>query len=561
MKVSKYCIFQLFLFFFFSASNAQTWNLIGNSGTNSSTDFVGTSDNVDLIFKRNNKISGQIKNYITSFGYQTSISGGGTYNSVFGANSMTYATGGYNTVVGGNSYPGTQSFPTLGSFNCVLGNSSLQNNTSGNGNVAIGRGVLNGNSGNGNIGIGYVALNASVGDSNIAIGDQAGYYKTTGNGNIFIGYRSGPQSSSPISNQLFIEQVSTYLSTPLIWGDFNSRVLKFNVRRDINSRLEIDGLVNNSGIRLLGLPNTSTSVANTTNKVLSVNSFGDVILVDDLQGGVTSSCSTANFLPLFSSTSNNLTCSQIFDDGTTVGIGSTSGFNWTTTPSFVGSLGSIPSSGTLKLDVNGIVRVSSIFATSDQNFKKEIKSIENSLEFVKKLEGKTYLWDREKNKELNFDNGLHSGFIAQELEKVLPHLVITGEDGRKAVNYIEIIPYLVEAIKDQQQQINDLKSQLTESFLSNNEELIQFFNTKIISVSPNPSKDNISIAFNIDKNVKSASLQVHDLNGTIMSILNVKERDLNLNRTIQRENFGKGIYIVSLVINGKSIDTKKIIFE
>jgi len=55
-----------------------------------------------------------------------------------------------------------------------------------------------------------------------------------------------------------------------------------------------------------------------------------------------------------------------------------------------------------------------------------------------------------------------SGVIAQELEKVAPELVHTmeDEDGTKAVAYGNLVGYLIEAVKDQQKQINDLKAQL-----------------------------------------------------------------------------------------------------
>jgi hypothetical protein len=129
------------------------------------------------------------------------------------------------------------------------------------------------------------------------------------------------------------------------------------------------------------------------------------------------------------------------------------------------------------------------------------------------------------------------------------------------MNYIELIPVLIEAIKEQQTQINDLKTQISDNFKAQNQDLIELTNTKIISVSPNPSNDMITVSFNVEKLVQSAKLQVHDLNGNVISSLNINDRENNISRTLQKDNFGKGIYIVSLVINGKSIDTKKIVFN
>lgn len=131
-----------------------------------------------------------------------------------------------------------------------------------------------------------------------------------------------------------------------------------------------------------------------------------------------------------------------------------------------------------------------------------------------------------------------------------------------------MIPYLVESIKEQQIQIKEQQAQITElkntisdNFKSQNDDVIKLENTKIINVSPNPSSDVITVSLNIEKSVQNAKLQVYDLNGTLLSSLNVNERENNVTKTLQKDNFGKGIYIVSLVINGKSIDTKRIIFN
>ena len=52
------------------------------------------------------------------------------------------------------------------------------------------------------------------------------------------------------------------------------------------------------------------------------------------------------------------------------------------------------------------------------------------------------------------------GVIAQELEQLIPEAVSTNIEGTKVVNYMQIIAFLVEAVQDQQQQINELKSKI-----------------------------------------------------------------------------------------------------
>jgi hypothetical protein len=143
----------------------------------------------------------------------------------------------------------------------------------------------------------------------------------------------------------------------------------------------------------------------------------------------------------------------------------------------------------------------------------------------------------------------------------LPTIVHTDDLGRKSVNYTAIIPVLIEAIKQQQEQIIALQDQLNSSFQKQNSDLINLKNTKIISVSPNPSSDVIVISLNIEETVQDAKIVVYDLNGKIMSSLNIKERNNDISKSLQKDNFGSGTYIVSLYINGKSLDSKKIIFN
>ena len=63
-------------------------------------------------------------------------------------------------------------------------------------------------------------------------------------------------------------------------------------------------------------------------------------------------------------------------------------------------------------------------------------------------------------KEVHSFEGHDVGVLAQELEEVLPEVVATRDNGYKAVKYEKIVPLLIEAIKEQQEQIDELKSRL-----------------------------------------------------------------------------------------------------
>lgn len=102
-----------------------------------------------------------------------------------------------------------------------------------------------------------------------------------------------------------------------------------------------------------------------------------------------------------------------------------------------------------------------ITAYSDRRLKENIETIPNALSMVKRLRGVTFDWIADKK---------HSyGLIAQEVEEVIPELVLETESGTangddkktvKSVDYSKIVSVLIEAIKEQQQQIEKQQSQI-----------------------------------------------------------------------------------------------------
>ena len=99
------------------------------------------------------------------------------------------------------------------------------------------------------------------------------------------------------------------------------------------------------------------------------------------------------------------------------------------------------------------------YSSSDIRFKENIKPIENALEKISKISGNTYDWKEENKIEHGYE-GNDVGVIAQEIEAVLPQLVQTRESGYKAVKYEKLVALLIEGIKEQQKQIDELKSKL-----------------------------------------------------------------------------------------------------
>jgi trimeric autotransporter adhesin len=185
-----------------STSGGASWLLSGNGGTNTATNFLGTTDSVSFVVKVNNKSSGiiDVKRKNTGFGYKTlfSLTTGG-FNTAFGTNAlywnnanwrstaigygaMYYADSRlagrdtYNTAVGYEALCGsTTASDNSGQYNTATGYQALYSNTSGHDNTATGyQSLLHNSSGSENTALGYHALASNeYGSRSTAIGSHA----------------------------------------------------------------------------------------------------------------------------------------------------------------------------------------------------------------------------------------------------------------------------------------------------------------------------------------------------------------------------------------------------
>jgi hypothetical protein len=143
----------------------------------------------------------------------------------------------------------------------------------------------------------------------------------------------------------------------------------------------------------------------------------------------------ANFISVSDDTSTNATRYPIFANGTSGAI--------------------VEQVSSTKLFFNpstGLLTSTDYNSSSDKRLKKNIKTVSNAVETINALRGVTFEWK---------EGGIKSaGLIAQEVEKVLPDSVSIDDNGFMGIRYNNLIGILVEAVKDQQIQINSLKQQI-----------------------------------------------------------------------------------------------------
>jgi hypothetical protein len=210
-----------------------------------------------------------------------------------------------------------------------------------------------------------------------------------------------------------------------------------------------------------------------------------------------------------------------------------------------------------KLDVVGIVRSPYFLKSSDRKLKSNIEPIETPLEKVLKLNGVSY----NLNIKIDVNNRKHFGFIAQDLKEVIPEIVFEDSKGTLSVDYMAIIPYLVEAIKLQNKEISELKLRLKlanpeNQSLNTNSEVIN--SCKLYQNNPNPFDNSTQIKSIINENIKNAYLYIYDMNGMQKQKITITQRGITTT-DISANSLKAGMYFYSLICDGQEVDTKKMI--
>ncbi len=240
---------------------------------------------------------------------------------------------------------------------------------------------------------------------------------------------------------------------------------------------------------------------------------------------------------------------------------------------------------------------------SDERFKKNILNISNSLDKVKKINGVSYNFDSKSiynhfNKNVINDSSKYIqndgkknakyfedsikdnyrklGFIAQNLKDVFPELVDIDSNGYYYVDYIGLIPVLVEAIKEQQITIENQEYRITaiESRLNNeditndyasklnnktiNDNLLKNKSTKLYQNVPNPFSTETSIQYSIPIDSKNAKICVFNLNGSLILTKTISQNGDGTVKIAARE-LTPGMYLYSLILDGNIIETKRMI--
>ena len=383
-------------------------------------------------------------------------------NTVVGANALTNAGTYYSTAVGANTLSNTS-----GLYNSAFGNKAGIEVTSGTNNTLLGyysgRGITDGSKNTfigSNINLGNVSNNIALsdGDGNIRLRydgtewNMFSNYLKLNNGIVMGADRNGNNTNTVVGYNALNYNNSLNTGSENTALGFNS--LGNNTSGTLNTASGLNALANNT-----------TGNFNTANGsgTLQANSTGNLNIAMGLYALGNNTTGSNNVAIGYAAMDNH------YSGDRNTAIGNNTKISNTVENSIaIGNDASVSSSNIIQLgngnitDVytSGTIHANALQITSDRRLKTNIEPIQNSIETIMKLNPVHY--DKKNSLESKEYVNKENGFIAQEIQKVVPFIVKESSDKEKllSVDYTSIIPVLTKGIQEQQKQIEEQQEQI-----------------------------------------------------------------------------------------------------
>lgn len=226
------------------------------------------------------------------------------------------------------------------------------------------------------------------------------------------------------------------------------------------------------------------------------------------------------------------------------------------------------------------VKASSFLTTSDARMKKDISGIDGVGNMLENLEPISYrLAETPSAMEaslaeeeaadmtpVTLSDRVQYGFVAQEVQKIFPELVVEDADGYLSIDYLGFIPILVDAYKNLEAKVKEQDE--TIALLSNNnarkspstgiDGILADGKATLFQNKPNPFRESTSIECVVPQGSTEAFVCVYDLQGSQVKRFDITERG-NCSVSVDGSSLKPGMYVYALIIDGAEIDSKKMI--
>lgn len=514
----------------------------------------------------------------------------GDNNSFYGMGSgRDNTTGGSNTAIGESASYHNK----VGSQNVAIGSRALYNNTA-NQNTAVGSSALTYNTtGNVNTAVGFSALYSnSSGTSNTAVGASALWWTTTGSENTAVGREALIRNETGFYNTAVGFQSLYYNKSS--WNTATGHTSLFKNTTGSNNTAHgyaalYENTIGNYNVALgrsamyfnnTGSYNTATGyyafANNTTGQRNSASGFR---ALDNNTTGGHNTAYGAHALNYVNTGSYNTGVG--YDAGPTlIDLTNTTAIGYLAVPT---ASNQVRIGNTAVTSIGGQVSWTTF---SDGRFKKDIKEDVSGLDFINHLRPISYVVDKiGVNKFLHVSDSSgnqletrsvpmrQTGFVAQEVEAIVKKTgyIFYGVDAPKSENdhygirYAEFVVPLVKAVQElstkveeQQQQIQlllaqlDSKSEIDKNGVGGNS------HATLLQNNPNPFNSETEIKLNLPENVGLAAIMIYNLEGKQMKNIPVSGRG-DVSVKISGSELNAGMYLYTLIVDGKVVDTKRMI--
>jgi hypothetical protein len=396
--------------------------------------------------------------YSTSMGYSTQALG--SYSTSMG--DETIASGDYSTSMGNYATASGDYSTSIGYATTANGiaSTSMGNLTIANGDNSTSIGAYTHANGSESTSMGYGSYangiaSTSMGYGTIASGNYSSSmsFSTTASGDYSTSMGLSTRASGVASSSMGLSTISR--------SNYSLVVGKFNDTSNTNRLFEIgNGSASNARSNAMTVLTNGNIGIGTTNPLVPLsfeNSLGNKVAL------YTTSATQQYGMGVISGVF------QIYGDAPVAdiafGYGSSGSFTERMRIKGTGNVGIGTSTPSQALQVIGNIIASGTITPSDARYKKNITPIVQPLEKLQQLNGVTYNYRNDEFPDMKFTDVTQVGLIAQDVEKVFPQLVFADDKGYKAVDYVKLIPLLIEGMKEQQKVLQQQQQLLVQQQL------------------------------------------------------------------------------------------------
>lgn len=157
----------------------------------------------------------------------------------------------------------------------------------------------------------------------------------------------------------------------------------------------------------------------------------------------------------------------------------------------------------------------------------------------------------------------HHVVSVEDLKKVFPELVYEKEDGNYGINYIEMIPLLLKSINELNYRIVELEKTGEEMrSRSSYKSAVQgnlLSAAKLFQNTPNPFNESTKISFILPENTTNAYIGIFDMTGKMLKKIAISPEETSV--SINGWELGEGMFLYTLMVDGRDIDTKRMLIS